>query len=295
MVMNMCGRGDKDIFTVADILGSEAVSTRIDRRFAALKAGRPRRPRHLRDRGRSRLRDLAEDHQGPAQGRRRRDRARHALHRSDGRWPGDPGRRPARAGGGPDHEEDAEAGEGVPQGRPGYADRPDGLLQSDLCLWRRQVPCRCQGRRRRRLHHRRPAAGGRRRVLPAGAQGRHELHPPGDAHHRRHACAGRVPQHSAASSTTSRCSASPAPRRPTSRASRPMSTGCASTRDLPICVGFGVKTAEQARAIAKDADGVVVGSALVGAIADEPHKSRKAHLKDGEGRACAGGRASRAA
>jgi tryptophan synthase alpha chain len=36
---------------------------------------------------------------------------------------------------------------------------------------------------------------------------------------------------------------------------------------LPICVGFGVKSAEQARAIAQDADGVVVGSALVSAIA----------------------------
>jgi tryptophan synthase alpha chain len=36
---------------------------------------------------------------------------------------------------------------------------------------------------------------------------------------------------------------------------------------LPICVGFGVKTAEQARTIAKTADGVVVGSALVSAVA----------------------------
>ena len=35
--------------------GSEAVTTRIDRRFAALKARRPRRARHLRDGGRSRL------------------------------------------------------------------------------------------------------------------------------------------------------------------------------------------------------------------------------------------------
>jgi tryptophan synthase alpha chain len=35
---------------------------------------------------------------------------------------------------------------------------------------------------------------------------------------------------------------------------------------LPICVGFGVKSAEQARTIAKNADGVVVGSALVSAI-----------------------------
>ncbi len=35
---------------------------------------------------------------------------------------------------------------------------------------------------------------------------------------------------------------------------------------LPIAVGFGVKTPEQARAIANGADGVVVGSALVTAI-----------------------------
>jgi tryptophan synthase alpha chain len=36
--------------------------------------------------------------------------------------------------------------------------------------------------------------------------------------------------------------------------------------DLPVCVGFGVRTGEQARAIAGGADGVVVGSALVEAI-----------------------------
>jgi tryptophan synthase alpha chain len=35
---------------------------------------------------------------------------------------------------------------------------------------------------------------------------------------------------------------------------------------LPVAVGFGVKTAEQARAIAQDADGVVVGSALIDAL-----------------------------
>ena len=35
---------------------------------------------------------------------------------------------------------------------------------------------------------------------------------------------------------------------------------------LPVCVGFGVRTAEQARAIAQGADGVVVGSALVDAL-----------------------------
>ncbi|MGO9701468.1 MAG: tryptophan synthase subunit alpha [Xanthobacteraceae bacterium] len=36
--------------------------------------------------------------------------------------------------------------------------------------------------------------------------------------------------------------------------------------ELPVCVGFGVRTAEQARAIAEGADAVVVGSALVEAI-----------------------------
>src|SRR5207344_1200037 len=35
---------------------------------------------------------------------------------------------------------------------------------------------------------------------------------------------------------------------------------------LPVAVGFGVKTAEQARAIAEGADGVVVGSALIDAL-----------------------------
>ena len=37
--------------------------------------------------------------------------------------------------------------------------------------------------------------------------------------------------------------------------------------DIPICVGFGVSTPEQARAIAAYADGVAVGSALVDRIA----------------------------
>jgi tryptophan synthase alpha chain len=35
---------------------------------------------------------------------------------------------------------------------------------------------------------------------------------------------------------------------------------------LPVAVGFGVKTAEHARAIARGADGVVVGSALIDAL-----------------------------
>jgi tryptophan synthase alpha chain len=41
--------------------------------------------------------------------------------------------------------------------------------------------------------------------------------------------------------------------------------------DLPICVGFGVRTAEQAASIGRAADGVVVGTAIVAAIADSLH------------------------
>jgi tryptophan synthase alpha chain len=45
---------------------------------------------------------------------------------------------------------------------------------------------------------------------------------------------------------------------------------------LPVAVGFGVRTAEQARAIAEGADGVVVGSALVDALHQSLDKNGKA-------------------
>ena len=45
---------------------------------------------------------------------------------------------------------------------------------------------------------------------------------------------------------------------------------------LPICVGFGVRNAAQARAIARDADGVVVGSALVNAVRDNLGRTGRA-------------------
>jgi len=37
--------------------------------------------------------------------------------------------------------------------------------------------------------------------------------------------------------------------------------------DLPVCVGFGIRTPEQAAAIAQLTEGVVVGSALIDQIA----------------------------
>jgi tryptophan synthase alpha chain len=45
---------------------------------------------------------------------------------------------------------------------------------------------------------------------------------------------------------------------------------------LPVSVGFGVKTAAQARSIAEGADGVVVGSALVEALRQSLDKNGKA-------------------
>jgi len=48
--------------------------------------------------------------------------------------------------------------------------------------------------------------------------------------------------------------------------------------DLPVAVGFGVRTPEQAEAIAKVADGVVVGSALVEIVAEHGENAPE-HLR----------------
>ena len=48
---------------------------------------------------------------------------------------------------------------------------------------------------------------------------------------------------------------------------------------LPVAVGFGVRTAKQARAIAEGAEGVVVGSALVDALKESLDKKGKATAK----------------
>ncbi len=55
---------------------------------------------------------------------------------------------------------------------------------------------------------------------------------------------------------------------------------------LPVCVGFGVRTAEQAAALARGADGVVVGSALVDAV----RKSSGARQQVDAGDRAGGGR-----
>ena len=101
--------------------------------------------------------------------------------------------------------------------------------------------------------------------MPAGAGGRHQLHPPGDADDRRQAPAGRAQEHSGfvyyVSITGITGTATPDFGQVSSAVARiKRHTG------LPVAVGFGVKTAQDAAAIARNADGVVVGSALVDAI-----------------------------
>jgi tryptophan synthase alpha chain len=47
-----------------------------------------------------------------------------------------------------------------------------------------------------------------------------------------------------------------------------------SETDLPICIGFGIGSPEQVRALAPAADGLIVGSALVRRIADAAESGR---------------------
>ena len=53
---------------------------------------------------------------------------------------------------------------------------------------------------------------------------------------------------------------------------------------LPVCVGFGIRTPEAARGIARNADGAVVGTALVDAVRGslvDPKGTRPAPVRRG--------------
>ena len=50
--------------------------------------------------------------------------------------------------------------------------------------------------------------------------------------------------------------------------------------DLPICVGFGISNADQAKLVASVADGIIVGSAIVRRIAEVPARGRDEVLSD---------------
>ena len=53
---------------------------------------------------------------------------------------------------------------------------------------------------------------------------------------------------------------------------------CRAATDLPVLVGIGVSNAEQARAAATTADGVVIGSAVVRAVLEEGAEGARAFL-----------------
>ena len=57
--------------------------------------------------------------------------------------------------------------------------------------------------------------------------------------------------------------------------------------DLPICVGFGIKTFEDVRLMSRVADGVVVGSAIVERIADGDTAEQVLEFVGGLARGCA--------
>ena len=57
-------------------------------------------------------------------------------------------------------------------------------------------------------------------------------------------------------------------RRAAARAGGDRRAACAAATDLPVAVGFGISTAEQARAVAEIADGVIVGSRVVRAAGE---------------------------
>jgi tryptophan synthase alpha chain len=53
---------------------------------------------------------------------------------------------------------------------------------------------------------------------------------------------------------------------------------CRSATDLPVLVGIGISSAAQARAATQDADGVVIGSAVVRAVLEEGPAAARAWL-----------------
>ena len=108
LLVNLSGRGDKDMNTVAERSGLDFspgrsgaagpdILNRIDATFAKLRAaGRTALIPYVTVGDPSLALDAA-DHARAGRGRRRRDRARRAVLRSDGRRPGDPARLRARA------------------------------------------------------------------------------------------------------------------------------------------------------------------------------------------------------
>ena len=150
LLVNLSGRGDKDMNTVAERAGLKfycrpecdpyatplnacrpLALNRIDVHLRHAARGRAHGARPVRHRGRSVARRDGAAAARAGRRRRRRDRARRAVFRSDGRRPGDPARVGARAGARRRLERRAGHGRGIPEAGRGDADGADGLCQSD--------------------------------------------------------------------------------------------------------------------------------------------------------------------
>ncbi len=237
---------------------------RLAARFAACAARGPRRARHLRHRRRSRPRPDAADPRCAGCRRGRHHRDRHAVHRSDGRRPGDPGGQ---------HPQPGVRDDAAPRcSRRSRAFRVTdaatplilmGYFNPDPRLRPRALRRRCRRGGPRRDDRRRPAARGGRRTGAAAPRPRPPHDPPRDADDRRaRACrrwsagASGFVYYVAVAGITGAGSAT------TSDIAAAVGRIKAAT-PLPVAVGFGVRTPAQAAAIAAHADAVVVGSAIV--------------------------------
>ena len=177
------------------------------------------------------------------------DRARHAVHRPDGRRPVDPARRAARARAGQTMDRTLAM---VRAFRGADADTPIVLMGYYNPIYSRGVaalPRGGEGRGRRRADRRRPAARGGRGALPARAGRRAQLHPPRDADDRRPPAATGADNTSgfvyyvSITGITGAAAANAA-------AVAPDVARIKARDPLPVCVGFGIRTPEAAGAIA---------------------------------------------
>ena len=206
LLVNLSGRGDKDMHTVAKGLGAGALTGSHRGRLREGSRGAPRRAHPVRHGGRSVPRPGGRHHAWAGRGRRRRDRAGRAVLRSHGRWSRHPAlvgacaqarRRTARC---------ARLRRGVPRDKDnatpvvlmGYA---NPIERMGLAAFVAAAPWR---RRRRRADRRLPA-GGERAAGSRRSQGSgHRPHLPALAHLDRRAHRARREGGAAATSTTSR-------------------------------------------------------------------------------------------
>ena len=108
------------------------------------------------------------------------------------------------------------------------------------------------------------------RALHSRAEGGTQFHPSRDADHRRPAPAGRAREHLGLRLLRLDHRHHRQRQRPSRTAVGEAVARIKRHTELPVGVGFGIRTPDAARAIAANADGAVVGTALVDALREQP-------------------------